>query len=139
METGNLTSPERATSAALGLLLGMVGFIRGGALVRIASAATAGALLFRAFSGHCAIKAALKGHSTLADGVRDQVRGLRSNPSVQTHGRPGSPLHAARAAAVDEAVEESFPASDPPASHLPDDPPSNAEAKWEAARAAGKV
>jgi uncharacterized membrane protein len=38
--------------------------------------------------------------------------------------------------AVDESVKGSFPASDPPGSHLPDEPPSNAEAKWEAARAA---
>lgn len=38
--------------------------------------------------------------------------------------------------AVDESVKGSFPASDPPGSRLPDEPPSNAEAKWEAARAA---
>ena len=37
---------------------------------------------------------------------------------------------------MDEALEQSFPASDPPASRLPDVPPSNAEAKWEAYRAA---
>jgi hypothetical protein len=36
--------------------------------------------------------------------------------------------------AVDHAVEETFPASDPPASRLADEPPVNAEAKWEAAR-----
>ncbi len=38
---------------------------------------------------------------------------------------------------VDQAVEESFPASDPPASRLPDEPPANADAKWRAAAAAG--
>ena len=38
--------------------------------------------------------------------------------------------------AVDQSVKESFPASDPPAVSHPDRPPSNAEAKWEAAEAA---
>jgi len=37
---------------------------------------------------------------------------------------------------VDESVRESFPASDAPASGLPDKPPANAEGKWAAADAA---
>ena len=35
--------------------------------------------------------------------------------------------------AVDESIKQSFPASDAPGSHLPDEPPVNAEAKWAAA------
>jgi len=35
--------------------------------------------------------------------------------------------------ALDASLKESFPASDPPASHLPDLPPSNAADKWSAA------
>jgi hypothetical protein len=43
---------------------------------------------------------------------------------------------AAPAASVsDETLKASFPASDPPASRLPDKPPSNADAKWQAAAA----
>jgi hypothetical protein len=37
---------------------------------------------------------------------------------------------------VDEAVDESFPASDPPATHRDDNPPANAPAKWRSARLA---
>jgi len=37
---------------------------------------------------------------------------------------------------VDESVRESFPASDAPASGVPDKPPANADKKWAAADAA---
>jgi hypothetical protein len=139
MNDGNLTSVERIASGFLGLLLGAVALRGGRSWVR-ASAAVAGAsLLARAASGHCAIKAATLGHSSLAEGVKDQWRGLRRSADVGVHGRPGSPLHRARSQSVDEGIQDSFPASDPPASHLPDEVPVNAEAKWAAARAAGKV
>jgi hypothetical protein len=36
-----------------------------------------------------------------------------------------SDQHRADSAAVDEAMRESFPASDPPSTHLPDKPPVN--------------
>jgi hypothetical protein len=99
-------------------------------------AVTGAALLARALAGHCGVKAALSGHTSLGEGLRDQWRHIRPQRSHIRHGLPGSPMHAAKSEAVDTAVEESFPASDPPASRLPDDPPVNAEAKWEATRAA---
>jgi hypothetical protein len=34
---------------------------------------------------------------------------------------------------IDRSLQDTFPASDPPASHRPDDPPVNADAKWKAA------
>lgn len=49
-------------------------------------------------------------------------------------GRGRAPTTAA--SKIDEASQESFPASDAPASHLPDNPPSNAGAKWAASAAA---
>jgi hypothetical protein len=48
---------------------------------------------------------------------------------VQREQQPRQPA----APKVDDALEQSFPASDPPASHLPDKPPANAEDKWKAA------
>lgn len=49
----------------------------------------------------------------------------------QVLGKRGS---GGEAANVDASVEDSFPASDPPASHLPDVPPSNARNKWAAVK-----
>ena len=43
------------------------------------------------------------------------------------------PVRAQSSEAVDDSLKSTFPASDPPASHLPDVPPSNAAAKWKAA------
>jgi hypothetical protein len=37
--------------------------------------------------------------------------------------------------AIDRSLEQTFPASDPPASHRADEPPANADAKWKAAGA----
>ena len=139
MNTGNLTSVERLASAALGLAFGAIALRAGRSWIKAGSAFAGASLLARAASGHCAVKAAALGHSSLADGLKDQWRGLRRSADIETHGRPGSPLHTARSRSVDEGVNDSFPASDPPASHLPDEVPANAEAKWAAARAAGTV
>lgn len=50
-------------------------------------------------------------------------------------GRKGSRLATqTRSRHLDEALEDSFPASDPPTWRSPDVPPSNAEAKWQAHR-----
>jgi hypothetical protein len=83
------------------------------------------------------MKAALRGHTTLREGVADQLSRLSPRASHATNALPGSPRHERKSRAVDESVDESFPASDPPASRLPDEPPVNAKAKWEAAAAAG--
>lgn len=45
-----------------------------------------------------------------------------------------SDQHQAESAAVDESARESFPASDPPSSHLPDKPPVNVKKRKPAAQ-----
>jgi hypothetical protein len=44
----------------------------------------------------------------------------------------------AKSEAVDDPLKRTFPASDPPAGHGPDQPPANADAKWKAAAAPKK-
>lgn len=41
--------------------------------------------------------------------------------------------HRASPESVDDSIKATFPAGDPAASHLPDEPPVNADAKWTAA------
>jgi hypothetical protein len=106
-QTGNLSSTERVVSALFGLSFALLASRRGHPVWRILTGAAGATLLVRSYTGNCAIKAALMGQA---------------------------PLRYDRA--VDESVEGSFPASDPPASRLADIPPVNAEAKWQAARAA---
>jgi hypothetical protein len=135
---GNLSSMERATSAVLGMGFTLLALSRRPTVLRALSGILAGGLFARAAASHCAVKSVLTGEATLGEAIRDQWRGIASHPRIQTHGLPGSPLHRKRSEAVDQAGEDSFPASDPPASRLSDEPPANAEAKWAAARTAGQ-
>jgi hypothetical protein len=57
-------------------------------------------------------------------------RQLQAESKLPTD-RSGAP--AGSSAAVDDSLKGTFPASDPPATQLPDKPPVNADAKWEAA------
>jgi hypothetical protein len=136
---GNLSTAERATSAGAAALLSLLTVRRGPPLLRILAGAAAASLALRAAAGHCAVKATLRGEASLKDALADEWRCLSNRSHVSRHGVPGSPTYDDRSARIDEAVNVSFPASDPPASRLPDEPPSNAQAKWDAARAAGEV
>lgn len=114
-QSQNLSEFERTMSALVGLSLSCLALRGSSTLAARALSGVLGAgLLIRATTGRCAVKAAL-----LGEGVRLETI--------------AEPPHSAR---VDEGLEGTFPASDPPASRLPDEPPSNAEDKWAAARAA---
>ena len=72
---GNLGQAERWLSAALGVGL-LLTAARGGSLGRVARGLGAASLLTRAATGFCAVKSAVQGDSTLADGVRQQWQQL---------------------------------------------------------------
>jgi hypothetical protein len=114
--SGNLSGSERTFSALIGLSVAVFALRRGSPWVRALSGVTSAALLARAATGHCGVKSALT----------EAGRQLKMRSESNVSGADD----------VDAAVNDSFPASDPPASHLPDVPPSNAAAKWAAAQAA---
>lgn len=134
--TGNLSSTERTWSAVAGATLTLLALRRGHPILRSLAAIAGANLIARSAAGHCAVKAALTGETSLGEGLRDQWSRMSMKGS-RRDGLPGSAAHADRSRAVDESVEQSFPASDAPASRIPDEPPVNADAKWEAARNAG--
>lgn len=49
---------------------------------------------------------------------------------------PKAPVSTAK---IDDSLKATYPASDPPANHLPDRPPVNADAKWQAAGVSRKT
>lgn len=142
-QTGNLSNNERIGSAIVGAVLSVLALRRGNPVFRTLEAAAGASLLARSVAGHCAVKAAMRGDSPLSEGLRDQWSHMSFSGLAQmvasAVGTARRAEHASRSRAVDESVDQSFPASDPPASRLPDEPPSNAEAKWAAARAAKKT
>lgn len=134
--TGNLSGTERTWSAVAGATLTLLAFRRGHPILRALAGIAGASLIARSAAGHCAVKAALTGETGLGQGLRDQWSRMSVTGSRRV-GLSGSAAHADISRAVDESVEQSFPASDAPASRLPDEPPVNAGAKWEAARNAG--
>lgn len=77
---GNLGQAERWLSAALGVGL-LLTAARGNSLARIARGLGAASLLTRAATGFCAVKSAVQGDSTFADGVRQQWQQLTETVS----------------------------------------------------------
>jgi hypothetical protein len=113
MKQAQNSSPAgRSASGALGAVFLVIAARQTHMLLRAGAAIAGVVLLARAFGGYRTL-----------DGASSSALGSRS--------RAG--------AAIDDSIEASFPASDPPASRLPDEPPSNADEKWEAVKAAGKA
>lgn len=132
---GSLSATERTASALWGVSLSLVAMRRGNLFWRVLSGLAGTVLLARSYAGYCGMKAALTGEATLLDGLSKQWDRMRG---VGLDEQGGLIRAASSEQAIDAAVNDSFPASDPPASRLPDEPPSNAAAKWAAARTTGR-
>ncbi len=133
-QTGNLSATERVASALWGLSFSLAAMRRGSPLWRLVSGVAGAALLARSYAGYCGMKAAMTGEASLRNGLSKQWDRMRgAGPGEQ-----GQTLGASSEQAIDASVSDTFPASDPPASRLPDEPPSNAGAKWDAVRTTGQ-
>jgi uncharacterized membrane protein len=73
-QPGNLSNGERFASAIFGVGLTMIAARRGGPLLRLLAGVAGTSLIGRAIAGHCGMKAAITGPSTLKEGMQDQWR-----------------------------------------------------------------
>jgi hypothetical protein len=134
--SGNLSGMERGISSLLGgVSLMTLAWRHGNSAVRLLSGLAGSALLARAYAGHCGVKAAAMGQGSLKEGISDQWKRMVPTGGPARDGTASVRTDSCSADAIDSTGSDSFPASDPPASRLPDEPPVNAEAKWEAANA----
>lgn len=74
---GNLGSTERVLSLLAGLGLTMLA-MRGGKLRRAVASSAGMSLISRSVAGHCAVKAAASGSSSLSEGMKEQWRRTKS-------------------------------------------------------------
>jgi hypothetical protein len=125
----NLSSLERTISALLGLGLSLLTRRSGSTALRALTGLAGAALLARAYAGHCGLKAAVMGQTSLRDGLSEQWKRIADGTIIPKKEAVSS-AHAGQSRAFDESSDES-PASDPPASRAPGVRPVNAEAKSE--------
>lgn len=103
VQRGNLSGTERGVSAGIGTGLSLL-VLRSGSPILRALAAVAGlALLARAAAGHCAVKAAVTGESSIGEGLRDQWNRMSGRQS-----RVSDAQEAVEERADPQAVEEGF-------------------------------
>lgn len=80
-QAGNLGAPERWLSVLAGLGLTLSALRRGSLFGRAAAGVAGVSLLSRGAAGHCAMKAALTGESSLQEGLRAQWERMREQLS----------------------------------------------------------
>lgn len=116
----NVQRLERAISLATGATAVVTGLCQGGSR-GVLKALGGAALLQRGFTGHCVVKGMISDPKTELEGLRQCVADLRAAlprlqkelEAVQQRQTAPAPAPGAREARLDNAVEETFPASDP--------------------------
>jgi len=78
-QRGNLAPRERWISVLSGIGLALASLTRGTTAIRSLGAIAGLSLIARGAAGHCAMKAALAGETSLREGVRDQWARMRSS------------------------------------------------------------
>lgn len=91
LSTGNLSTFERWLSLLGGIGL-LASAVRGSAAGRLARGGVGLSLLARGAAGHCAMKAAVTGESSFADGLKDQWQQLTSQVSQVRQRVGGEPI-----------------------------------------------
>ncbi len=107
-QRGNLSGTERAVSAGIGAGLSLLVLRSGSPILRALAAVTGLALLARAAAGHCAVKAAVNGESSIGQGLRDQWDRMSG-----TQARYPDPQEAIEEQADPAAVEEGLTPGEP--------------------------
>jgi uncharacterized membrane protein len=97
-QRGNLSNGERFASAIFGVGLTMFAARRGGPLLRLLAGVAGTSLIGRAIAGHCGMKAAVTGQSTLKEGMQEQWRhttelGTQLARSISRKGFEPSRMH----------------------------------------------
>jgi DUF2892 family protein len=105
---GNLSGTERAVSAGIGTGLSLLVLRSGSPILRALAGVTGLALLARAFAGHCAVKAAVTGESSIAEGMRNQWNKMSGRQS-----QVSDTQEAVEERAQPEALEEGFAGGEP--------------------------
>jgi hypothetical protein len=108
-ETGNLGNNERLVSVGAGTLLSAVALRSGGPIIRLLAGVGALAFLARAFAGHCGMKSALTGQSSLGEGMSQQWRHMTS--SMKELGGRAESSAAAMSAGAEKSMREQGPSA----------------------------
>lgn len=110
---GNLSGTERAVSAGIGAGLSLLVLRSGSPILRALAAIAGVALLARAAAGHCAVKAAVTGESSIGEGLRDQWDRMSGS---RLRSRSSDAQEAVEEQANPQAMEEGFTSEAPSAS-----------------------